>query len=318
MFHAVVTPFSSSKIINLHKYCHQFFSSFPVKHRRTRHSAAAATQTIGSVISHDSKIKRTDPILLAHNNIMKFVQPSSIVLAVLAVLAGSAVAFSPAGPRNSGRGFATPNIVSMSTKEIESSITEETSDSSDSDADSSISPEFAAARDQVVGSVRATIESEATASLLVHFTNEYFSAASASFNAGNEEYTPQDTAKRFSKALELGMKYGMEDKFLFDVAHKAIREGVEGDDKEDFYKFGCEFFMPAMDLENSEVLGEDNAKKAFEQIKAGENVVFLANHQSEADPQVFSVLLDKIGFEAESPDIVYVAGHKVTTDSELH
>ena len=68
MFHAVVTPFSSSKIINLHKYCHQFFSSFPVKHRRTRHSAAAATQTIGSVISHDSKIKRTDPILLAHNN----------------------------------------------------------------------------------------------------------------------------------------------------------------------------------------------------------------------------------------------------------
>eukprot|EP00957_Ditylum_brightwellii_P170781 12998534-Ditylum_brightwellii.AAC.1 len=50
-------------------------------------------------------------------------------------------------------------------------------------------------------------------------------------------------------------------------------------------KIGCDFFRPAMNLGKSIVIGKENAKKAFAQIEAGENVVFLANHQSEADPQ---------------------------------
>mmetsp|Transcript_28577 Transcript_28577/g.34809 ORF Transcript_28577/g.34809 Transcript_28577/m.34809 type:complete len:270 (+) Transcript_28577:549-1358(+) len=74
------------------------------------------------------------------------------------------------------------------------------------------------------------------------------------------------------------------------------------------------FFKPAMNLEQSAILGQDNLKRAFEQMAAGENVVFLANHQSEADPQVFSTLLETIGYDEEAAKIVYVAGHKVTTD----
>jgi len=62
------------------------------------------------------------------------------------------------------------------------------------------------------------------------------------------------------------------------------------------------------------VQGTNHLQTAFDQIKAGENVVFLANHQSEADPQVFSIMLEKAGFAQEAAEVVYVAGHKVTTD----
>ena len=59
---------------------------------------------------------------------------------------------------------------------------------------------------------------------------------------------------------------------------------------------------------------QDNFKKAMDQIKNGDNVVFLANHQSEADPQVLSILLESIGYSKEAADIFFVAGHKVRTD----
>jgi glycerol-3-phosphate O-acyltransferase len=47
----------------------------------------------------------------------------------------------------------------------------------------------------------------------------------------------------------------------------------------------------------------------------GENVVFLANHQSEADPQVMSICLESVDMEHVGEKLVYVAGHKVTTDA---
>jgi len=57
----------------------------------------------------------------------------------------------------------------------------------------------------------------------------------------------------------------------------------------------------------------ERIKTIREQVAAGDNVVLLANHQSEADPQIFSVLLDPLypGF-AEST--IFVAGDRVTTD----
>ena len=221
----------------------------------------------------------------------------------------------------------------MSTKET-AEATATSADADDTAADvegaaatTTILPEFGAARDSVTESLNAAVETKSMAAMLAHFTNEYFAAASNSFAAGNTEYNPKDAAQRFMKALELGMKHGMGgDKFTFGVTHKALRGKGEAQDSEleeadgnpntfDFYKFGCDFFRPAMDLDNSVVLGQENLATAVQQIKDGENVVFLANHQSEADPQVFSVLLETIGLNDEAADVVYVAGHKVTTDA---
>lgn len=148
---------------------------------------------------------------------------------------------------------------------------------------------------------------------LIHFVTEYFTAAS-----NNPSASPEKAAKYILQALEFGMTLGLgENKFKFGNTHKAVRADSENNPMPnvDFYDFGIDFFRNAVDLPKSVVLGEENVRRAFEKIEAGENVVFLANHQSEADPQVFSLLLESIGLEEEAAQITYVAGHKVTTDA---
>jgi glycerol-3-phosphate O-acyltransferase len=73
------------------------------------------------------------------------------------------------------------------------------------------------------------------------------------------------------------------------VTHSAIRSPL------DYYAFGCDFFRPAVDLPRSVVSGSPSLSLAAAQMRRGENVVFLANHQSEADPQVMSLMLEKEG-----------------------
>eukprot|EP00566_Odontella_aurita_P036581 CAMPEP_0113525572 /NCGR_PEP_ID=MMETSP0015_2-20120614/240_1 /TAXON_ID=2838 /ORGANISM="Odontella" /LENGTH=437 /DNA_ID=CAMNT_0000423761 /DNA_START=329 /DNA_END=1642 /DNA_ORIENTATION=- /assembly_acc=CAM_ASM_000160 len=191
--------------------------------------------------------------------------------------------------------------------------------SSEGGGDTNLGGHFLAARDQLVQNIVAAVETPSMAHMLEHFTTEYFTAMQHSYEAGNTEYTPQESAARFSKALELGMKYGMgPDRYTFGVKHTALRgrdPDLEDGNTYDYYKFGCDFFRGAMDVDNSVVLGADNLKKAFAQVEAGENVVFFANHQSEADPQVFSCLLEKAGYGEEGAEVAYVAGHKVTTDT---
>jgi len=59
--------------------------------------------------------------------------------------------------------------------------------------------------------------------------------------------------------------------------------------------------------------GVEKISEINEKLANGDNVVLLANHQSEADPQIFSVLLDPIapGFAEKT---IFVAGDRVTTD----
>mmetsp|Transcript_3544 Transcript_3544/g.7742 ORF Transcript_3544/g.7742 Transcript_3544/m.7742 type:complete len:451 (+) Transcript_3544:163-1515(+) len=196
-----------------------------------------------------------------------------------------------------------------------------------------LTPEFQAVRDAAVGQLK--LPNPALEKPLVHFMDEYFAslctaAAAGAKNPDGSEITAQQAGKMMMTTLSYGVKYGLgagpSGKFIFDVRHKAIRGGeaeeeslkaMLGDDVDvDFYAAGCDFFRPSMDLENSLVLGDDNMKKALEQINNGENVVFLANHQSEADPQVVSCLFEKVSEDCGdfASRVTYVAGHKVTTD----
>jgi glycerol-3-phosphate O-acyltransferase len=106
----------------------------------------------------------------------------------------------------------------------------------------------------------------------------------------------------FKKVLE-----NMNDPHQFEPFHKAMREPF------DYYALGCDFAEGVIDRESSTIVGEEQVKKIQKQVAAGDNVVLFANHQSEADPQIFSVLLDPTypGF-AEST--IFVAGDRVTTD----
>lgn len=155
--------------------------------------------------------------------------------------------------------------------------------------------------------------------MLNHFVMEYTASSQIALQDGNpvDVVGPSVAVNRIVTGIGYGLKFGMGEKaFKFDVSHSALRGKPEEEDGNtiDFYKFGCDFFRPYMNFNKSVILGQDNLEKAVEQIKNGENVVFFANHQSEADPQVVSCCLERIGCEKLAEDMVYVAGHKVTTD----
>lgn len=205
-----------------------------------------------------------------------------------------------------------------------------------------LAPEFQMARDTAVKALTSSLPNPALERPLVHFMDEYFAALATAANANSKnpdggDITPQQAMRTMMATLNYGMKYGLgmgpKGKFYFeDVRHKALRGETHQDDERyqseelkamlgedvgvDFYAAGCDFFRPSMDLRNSLVLGEENLKKAKAQLDAGENVVFLANHQSEADPQVVSCLFERVSEEIGNmaAHVTYVAGHKVTTD----
>jgi len=81
----------------------------------------------------------------------------------------------------------------------------------------------------------------------------------------------------------------------------------------DIYR-GNNFIRPLIINEQSKLVGIDHAKKILEKINQGQNVVILSNHQTEADPQVISVLLEQNGLAELAEKMIFIAGHKVTND----
>lgn len=93
----------------------------------------------------------------------------------------------------------------------------------------------------------------------------------------------------------------------FEPYHTKIRHPT------DYYRFGLDFVKPLVELEKSNVLGKDNLAFIAESLKNKENVVLLANHQTEGDPQAIAILLEQTHPEiAES--LICVAGERVVTD----
>lgn len=97
------------------------------------------------------------------------------------------------------------------------------------------------------------------------------------------------------------------DPFTFPSYHEKIEAPY------DYYAFGQRYVKFLIDFSKSAVghLARFDAVQAA--LDAGENVVMLANHQTEADPAVWSLLL-----EATHPRlakaIIHVAGDRVVTD----
>jgi glycerol-3-phosphate O-acyltransferase len=82
---------------------------------------------------------------------------------------------------------------------------------------------------------------------------------------------------------------------------------------DDYYAFGLEAVEPLIDKEASFIKGEENLKEIIQKTSKGENVILLANHQAEIDPQVISILLKPFSKELAS-SMIFVAGHRVTQD----
>jgi glycerol-3-phosphate O-acyltransferase len=95
--------------------------------------------------------------------------------------------------------------------------------------------------------------------------------------------------------------------FIFQPYHEKIRYPF------DFYKFGNDFFRLLVDEKKSRVHGEKQIEEMIAHQKQGHNVILLANHQIEADPQAISILLDE-KYPGLAEEMIFVAGERVITD----
>ncbi|MBS0648733.1 MAG: 1-acyl-sn-glycerol-3-phosphate acyltransferase [Verrucomicrobia bacterium] len=95
--------------------------------------------------------------------------------------------------------------------------------------------------------------------------------------------------------------------FVFQPFHEKIRYPF------DYYQFGKDFFSLLIDVKASEVHGHPHIEEVISHLKQGHNVVFLANHQIEADPQAISILLDE-KYPKLAENMIFVAGERVITD----
>ncbi|KAE8702840.1 Glycerol-3-phosphate acyltransferase [Hibiscus syriacus] len=94
---------------------------------------------------------------------------------------------------------------------------------------------------------------------------------------------------------------------VFKPYQKALREPF------DYYMFGQNYIRPLIDFRNSYIGNLSLFYEIEEKLKQGHNVVLISNHQTEADPIIISLFLEKTNPQlAES--MIYVAGDRVITD----
>lgn len=99
----------------------------------------------------------------------------------------------------------------------------------------------------------------------------------------------------------------METPIPFSNFHRAIKAPYN------FHQLTLSLFEPLIDYKHSKLLGKENLSKMEAQLKKGENVILLSNHQSEADPQLMTLTLRKM-YPTLVSRFIFVAGHRVTQD----
>jgi len=99
----------------------------------------------------------------------------------------------------------------------------------------------------------------------------------------------------------------IEQPYPFELFHERVLSPL------DYHAFGLDFFRPLINFKQSKVRGSANLDKIAQQLKNKENVILLANHQTEPDPQIIDLLLKKTHPQL-AEEMIFVAGHRVTTD----
>lgn len=95
--------------------------------------------------------------------------------------------------------------------------------------------------------------------------------------------------------------------FSFAPYHKAVKT------PRDYTAFALDMVRPLIDSKNSTLETHKNLDTITDILSKGENVILLANHQSEADPQALGLLLEK-DYPHLADKLTFVAGDRVTSD----
>jgi glycerol-3-phosphate O-acyltransferase len=110
----------------------------------------------------------------------------------------------------------------------------------------------------------------------------------------------------FDTFLDL-VRAQVESPYQFAPFHKQILAPFN------YYEFGLEFVRPLVDMKTSSLGGKSNIRNIEKLLAQKHNVILLANHQIEADPQAISLLLED-EFPATGREMIFVAGERVLTD----
>jgi glycerol-3-phosphate O-acyltransferase len=119
-------------------------------------------------------------------------------------------------------------------------------------------------------------------------------------------YDPSSYEKILEQFLDL-VTAQLVHPYVFQPFHQAVRHPF------DYYAFGLNLIRPLVIFKTSKVKGMENLEGILHAMKKGENVILLANHQTEPDPQAISLLLENT-FPNFAEQMIFVAGHRVITD----
>jgi len=137
---------------------------------------------------------------------------------------------------------------------------------------------------------------------LDYFMSDY---AESLYEAGYDESKFREIIGNLLKNVAANMKSPV----LFDPLHRAVRG-----EPFDYYRWAQSFMDTLILWDESLLEGEESLQKIDALVQKGDNVILLANHQTEGDPQVVTLMLERLGLHALAQKLVFVAGHRVTTD----
>lgn len=95
--------------------------------------------------------------------------------------------------------------------------------------------------------------------------------------------------------------------YSFEPYHERLTKPV------DYYRLGLDMIRPLVIFEASTVAHRHRFDTMARQLSEGHNVILLANHQTEPDPQAISLLLEKT-HPRFAEEIIFIAGQRVITD----
>jgi len=146
-------------------------------------------------------------------------------------------------------------------------------------------------------------EGDLPESVFGNFQSLYTSYRSSMIHSG---FNMDEYDHLFYSLLDLIIKQ-LREPCTFEHFHKRIEKPY------DYHRFGKEFIRPLVDEKRSFIHHADNVEKMEAQVRAGENVILFANHQTEVDPQLMCLILEKSHPEFAS-EVIFVAGDRVVTD----
>ena len=123
---------------------------------------------------------------------------------------------------------------------------------------------------------------------------------------GSREEAARRTVNIFKRMIK-AYAGQLEEPYEFPSYHESMRSPI------DYYQLGNDYVGSMIDWQRSVLGHPERWTTVQQQLEAGDNVVLLANHQSEADAS-FIPLMTAASHPGLGERVIYVAGDRVTSD----